>query len=85
MAGLFDDDDPDPRPRPAVRVLPTTSRRGRFTVPENQQGNKDLKEAMEGKDEYVLMRTMAAALYRLGAEPLNKLAAEMLRLLEVKA
>lgn len=81
MSSLYDDDDPDPRPAP--KQPPATSgRRGRETKPERQQRTADLKEVLAGKDEDALRRAMATSLYRLGAEPLNAVAKQMLSYLE---
>jgi hypothetical protein len=77
---LFDACDPDPRPQP--KQPPPTRGRGDFTKPEKLVGIEDLKDAIATKDTYVLARTMALSLYRLGAEPLNKLAGQLLALLE---
>jgi hypothetical protein len=79
---LFDANDPDPRPQPEKKQPPVSRGRGGFTTPEKKEGIADLKDAMAAGDSYVLSRTMALSLYRLGAEPLNKLAVEMLSLLE---
>lgn len=78
---LFDEDDPDPRPQETKQPPPTMRGRG-FTRPEKLQGINDLKDAMAEGDSFALARSMGLALYRLGAEPLNKLAATMLEALE---
>jgi hypothetical protein len=75
VAELFDRDDPEP--------MPPTSGKGRgHTKAEHAQGNHDLGEVVAGDSDEAKRRAMAAALYRLGAEPLNKLAVEMMKLLE---
>lgn len=76
---LFDDCDPEPEP--GYKPGQPRATRG-FTKPEQQQGIVDLKEAIASRDTFVLARTMALSLYRLGAEPLNKLAVDMLKHLE---
>jgi hypothetical protein len=72
---LFDKDDPEPMP-------PSTGKGRGHTKAEHVQGNRDLAEVVADGTDDEKRRAMAAALYRLGAEPLDKMAVEMMKLLE---
>lgn len=61
-----------------IKEKKAKKKRGGELKPEAMQRTLDLEEAVRTKDPDVMVRAMAVALYRLGAEPLNDVAELML-------